>query len=397
MDITIVIATYNRPNSFLRLLESINQADYNGDSVRLVISIDYEKSEQHLETVAIAKDFEWMYGEKRIIEHQQNMGLKKHILSCGCLTEIYPTIIMLEDDLLVSKQYYNYTRQMLDKYGLDKNIAGISLYTPSWISIFGRPGRPFIPENSEYDVYFLQFAQSWGQCWTTSMWNDFYIWFLQNNEKLVVEPEIPSHVTGWPESSWLKYHIHYVAKNNKYFVFPYISLTTNFGDVGMHTEATYSSCQVHLQNKKIQYRTADFLEGTKYDVFYERLDLQVLPNIDNSDLCVDLYGAKCNKTKKRYWLTRTYAPYKIVKSFGLFLRPHESNISFNIQGDDIFLYDTSEQAQIRRKKDINRTRLMYDYKVISLKDSLRMLLYNLKERLKNICDIYYSLLLFNFF
>ena len=347
----------------------------------MVISIDYEKSEQHSETLAIAKNFEWKYGEKRIIEHQQNMGLKKHILSCGCLTATYPYIIMLEDDLLVSSQYYNYTRQMLDKYSLDKNIAGISLYTPSWISVFGRPGRPFIPESSEYDVYFVRYAQSWGQCWTADMWSNFYEWFLQNDKKLLVDSEIPSTVTGWPESSWLKYYIHYVVKSNKYFIYPYISLTTNFGDIGIHTGDANSSGQVPMQNRKMRYRTPEFSQGIKYDAYHERMDLSTLPEINPSDLCVDLYGAKHNNTKKRYWLTRSYAPYKIIKSFGLFLRPHENNITFNIQGDDIFLYDTHEQAPMQKKRNQELTQLLYDYKVISLKDSLKIFLHNLKGRL----------------
>jgi len=378
MDIAIVVAAFNRPESLNRLLASISQAEYNGDRITLVISIDYQDSDRHAETVAIAKNFSWKYGEKKIIEHQENLGLKKHILSCGCLTSTYPAIIMLEDDLFVSKQYYNYTKQMLDKYASDEHVAGISLYSPAWVSIFGKPGRPFIPESSKYDVYFVQCAQSWGQCWTAGMWDNFYEWFLNHDMKLFPEPEIPAEVTYWPESSWLKYYIGYVVKTNKYFVFPYISLTTNFGDVGMHTDNVNSSGQVPLQNGEMQYRMSEFSDAVKYDVFYERIDLPAFPEIPPTDICIDLYGAKHNNMKKRYWLTMDRAPYKIAGSYGLYLRPHENNVVFNIQGNDIFLYDTHEQVQLPKKDNSEMTKLFYDYKIIPYRNSLKIFLYNLK-------------------
>jgi len=381
MNIAIVVAAFNRPESLKRLLASISQAEYNGNPVTLVISIDYQNSDRHAETVTIARNFEWMFGDKLIIEHQRNLGLKKHILSCGRLTANYPAIIMLEDDLLVSRQYYDYTRQMLEKYASDEHIAGISLYAPLWVSIFGKPGRPFIPDSSAYDAYFIQCAQSWGQCWTAGMWDNFYEWFLQHDMKLVPDPEIPGEVTRWPESSWLKYYICYVVKTNKYFVQPYISLTTNFGDIGTHTDIVNSSGQTPLQNGKMQYRKPEFSEAVRYDVFFERMDLPASPDIISSDICVDLYGAKRNITKKRYWLTMDCAPYKIVSSYGLYLRPHERNAILNIQGNDIFLYDTNEQGQAPKKNNPDMTKLWYDYKIISFKNSLKIFLYNLKGRL----------------
>jgi len=381
MNIAVVVAAFNRPESLKRLLASISLAEYNGNKVTLVISIDYQDSGLHAETVAIAKNFEWAFGDKMVIEHQENLGLKKHILSCGRLTATYPAIIMLEDDLSVSQQYYDYTQQMLDKYASDGHIAGISLYAPSWVSIFGKPGRPFIPDSSAYDAYFVQCAQSWGQCWTAGMWDSFYEWFLLHDMKLTPDPEIPGEVTRWPESSWLKYYICYVVKTNKYFVHPYVSLTTNFGDIGMHTDIVNSSGQVPLQNGKMQYRMPGFSEAVRYDVFFERMDLPAFPEIIPSDICVDLYGAKRNITKKRYWLTMDSAPCKVVSSYGLYLRPHERNVISNIQGNDIFLYDTNEQAQISKKNNSGMTKLWYDYKIVSFRNSLKIFLYNLKVRL----------------
>lgn len=52
-----------------------------------------------------------------------------------------------------------------------------------------------------------------------------------------------------------------------------------------------------------------------------------------------MYGNRKDFSKK-YVLTPARLPYKIVKSFGLHMRPQEVNVINNIPGTNIFLYDT---------------------------------------------------------
>ena len=102
----IIVVAYNRPNSLQRLLNSLAQADYTGyDSITLIISIDYSNSP---EVISAAKNFTWEFGHKEIIKHSENLGLKKHIIFCGDLTEQYQSVIILEDDLVVAPAFYNY-------------------------------------------------------------------------------------------------------------------------------------------------------------------------------------------------------------------------------------------------------------------------------------------------
>ena len=79
MKTAIVVVAFNRPNSLIKLLSSLEKAFYT-------------------EVVKIANDFVWSYGDKIIIDHKKNLGLKKHILSCGDLTDKYDSVIILEDD-----------------------------------------------------------------------------------------------------------------------------------------------------------------------------------------------------------------------------------------------------------------------------------------------------------
>src|SRR6188768_3670403 len=89
----IVVSAYNREQSLLRLLSSLEQGEYPNSRVTLVISIDKGDNK---DVIQAAEAFKWRHGEKRIIQHQQHLGLREHILSCGDLTKEYGNIILFE-------------------------------------------------------------------------------------------------------------------------------------------------------------------------------------------------------------------------------------------------------------------------------------------------------------
>ena len=55
--ICVIAVGYNRPDAMLRLLNSLGEADYLGDNVDLLISID--KGQKQEEIVALAQEFCW--------------------------------------------------------------------------------------------------------------------------------------------------------------------------------------------------------------------------------------------------------------------------------------------------------------------------------------------------
>ena len=122
--ITLVVVGYNRADSIQRLLNSMAKAHYSYSDIRLVISIDHSGNEEVNRTAA---EFEWKYGEKIVLCRPERLGLRRHIISCGDLTEEYGAVMILEDDLYVSPDYYNYAMAALEKYGEHPQIAGIAL------------------------------------------------------------------------------------------------------------------------------------------------------------------------------------------------------------------------------------------------------------------------------
>jgi hypothetical protein len=78
----------------------------------------------------------------------------------------------------------------------------------------------------------------------------------------------------------------------------------------------------------------------KYDIYDTNNDLYNWTGIDSTDLCVDFYGMNPNIDKKRYILTPIKLPFKIVKSYGLLMRPIELNVKYCVEGHELFIYDT---------------------------------------------------------
>ena len=148
----IVLIAYNRPDSLQRLLESIKRANYESDQISLVISID--RADNFSDVYDVANSFEWIYGEKIIRTFDERQGLKRHVLSCGDLTEKYGAIIALEDDLIVSEDFYRYATQALNFYNEDQKVAGIALYSHGWN---GYSSVAFSPVKNQYDTYYGQF------------------------------------------------------------------------------------------------------------------------------------------------------------------------------------------------------------------------------------------------
>jgi glycosyltransferase involved in cell wall biosynthesis len=373
----IVIVAFNRKNSLNRILKSLESAEYPNKEISLIISIDY--SETNKDVLEAAQKFNWIHGNKTINYQNENLGLKKHILKSMEYVYEYENIIMLEDDLYVSPDFYNYTIKALGFVREDNDIAGISLYKHEFNV---HTTRNFSNFSDGFDNWYFQFASSWGQAWNKAQITSFLNWF-ENKPIIDNCQEIPSYVRQWSEKSWLKYFIAYAVLQNKFFLYPSYSLTTNFGDQGTHMDTTTSCYQVPLLfQRKRKYNFSKLDESLSiYDSFYENIRLSEILNIDKKNLTVDLYDYKKDYSK-RYVLTSAVLDFKIVRSFGKYLKPHDANVINDIEGSDLFLYDTEVSEGNTGTKD-RFNDILYDFKHVTIASSYILLLGNLKKRIKS--------------
>lgn len=348
LNIAICCIGYNRVDSMARLLNSLDKAKYT-HPVTLIVSIDRSKT-------TIVKDyadsFDWKHGDKMVILQPENLGLRKHVLTCGGYIEKLnlDALVVLEDDITVSPYFYQYAEECVCKYHDDERIAGISLYT---FLLNYQAISPFNPVYSEYDVFMMNCAMSWGQVWMKRQWLAFTKWYETHGEDFSL-PHLPAAINSWGKKSWLKYHTRYCIEENKYFVYPYESLSTNNGDAGTHKkgiEENYNHS--HLQTLAKESYKLPSVEGCeiKYDGFFNPKFLGRYLGIDDNELLVDFYGNRSYYKGHRYLLSRKGLPYRVMKSFALQYRPFEANIILNVEGNDFYLYDLSQEASAPQSLD----------------------------------------------
>ena len=378
--IALVVIAYNRPQALLRLLDSLTNAYYpDGLDVPLIISVDKSDS-QDVENVA--NDYVWEHGEKSVRLHEVNLGLKQHVLECGNISKEYDGIIMLEDDLYVSPSFYMYVLAAMNRIRLDKKVGGISLYNHR-LNVHAR--EPFEAIDDGYDNYYLQFASSWGQAFSTEQWNSFGEWYEIHKDDDIAADNVPVNVSSWSEKSWLKYFIKYLIDTDRYFIYPRISFTTNFGDEGTHANEGVNDLQVPIAGMRkygqIDFHFSDTEESrARYDAYFENMCLgSRLPEAAREEVTVDMYGIKQGEGYKRYVLSCRGLPYRVLQAYGRCLRPIDANVMYKIEGKDFFLYDTEKPGKAPEINDVEK--YLYNYRALKAKEMMAVLKYRIKVKL----------------
>lgn len=378
MNPAIVAVGYNRPDTLKRLLQSVDNATYHDSDIDLIISLD--KAENEEDVVKIANDFNWRYGKKTIRRFPERQGLRKHIIQCGDLTEKYGAVIILEDDLLVAPDYYEYVKAALDYYEKEECITGIALYSHEWN---GYARKNFVPVADQYDTYLGQYSITWGQCWNYKWWRQFKTWYLAHEDKLTKNPKIPMNINHWSEKSWGKYFVNYIVEKDKYYVIPRISRSTNCSDIGEHVRIADNVHQVRLMTGPVEsYHFAPAKMAQKYDIYFENINIKdIFEEGIKHSLVVDLAGYGRLEEGKRYLLSTLTLPYERIKNYGLQLRPYEMNVIHNVPGNCIHLYDTFTENHVKRA--INPDIMRYEIRGFSVRDLIPYVKYLLNESIRN--------------
>ncbi|MDY5657202.1 MAG: glycosyltransferase [Prevotella sp.] len=337
MKIAIVLPCYNRLNTLIELCQSLRRADYLGDKVDLIFSIDYSGSQDVTE---YAKSFEWPFGDKRIIAHPKNIGLKNNILSCGDLTSEYDAVIVLEDDLEVTPSFYRFAKQAAMFYDDCQAIGGISIYAYRMEEI---THTEFHPYYEGYDCYLLQWASSWGQLWTRKQWKAFREWY--SDDKDISHLHLPEALRRWV-NSWKKYYIAYLVENDKYFVFPFFSHVYNGNKApGEHYKERVGEVLTSstLDFSKRDYHFIPYSEVIhKYDVFFQHKPIELNVNGQLLECEFDLFGHKCQVDSPYIITSKDCSKAKVIKSFDAGMLPLEENILTGKEGQILHLISKND-------------------------------------------------------
>ncbi len=380
MKPAIVVVAYNRPDALLRLLDSL-AALHGAADVPLVISID-GGGERFAQVVSVAEQFEWLLGEKQVLVRERPYGLIDHVFACGDLVDAFGSIILLEDDLVVSPMAYRYAADALDFYADDPQIAGISL-NALWFH--GITHEPFTPYLDDGDVFFMQIAWFQGQAYTRTQWTQFRQWHHLAN--LAIQPEDQMHelFQSFPPTDWFPLKTKYLVQTDRYYVFPRESLSTNFGDSGTHVRGT-SFFQVPLQTRRVNFRFQALADSVAvYDSFQEMLPEQVNRLTDQFaayDFTVDLHGTRSTANIPTEFVLTTQEMHKPLMSYGLEMRPLIANVIHQRPGSGISFGRTADldQSWRARLRSESRRHVYFARRQVGLRQRLR---WWLGRRLRN--------------
>ena len=372
--VAIVVVGYNRIVPIKRLLQSLLSADYEGLDVPLVISIDCSGNGDLYRYVT---DFKWPFGNKYVNIQRERLGLKRHILQCGDLSQLFRAIILLEDDIFVGPYFYDYTLQALKAYGDNDHIGGISLY----MNEMGDYNVPVSYYHDGSDTFLRQRTASWGECWSKSQWAQFRLWLEGFIDEDFAKVDMPEMIKAWTKA-WTKYHIAYLIETKKYVVYPYVSHTTCFSDAGEHYERLSMGGQSTLMPEKKEYVFRPFGDMVKYDVYWVNENVYDWLGLGKDEVCVDWYGLSQNHRKCRYLLTPLKLALPIIRSYGLYLRPIELNVKYAIEGKGLFLYDTADGLSYAAAGKNTRDLMDYCIRDLNIRMLRRYVIYDLIWKIK---------------
>ena len=345
----ILVMGYNRHESLRKVLEALNKIKIDSN-VDLIISIDGGGTTS---VNKLVNEYNWSYGQKKVIIHSTRLGLKNHFIWAGDQTEFYDSILFLEDDIMPAPYALDVVKQMVSKYSSDDCIAAGSLYSPLLCEFVG---SKFYKIHDGQDVFFLAHPY-WGTIWMKNGWKLFKKWYetYEYNENL-----LPTAVSQWKNnSSFKKIFIQYLAETQRTCVFPRVSYVTNLGVAGENAPMSTNCYQTVLSSYKPNLRMPEYaLSESSYDVFMEILPKilkKKFSELESYDFSVDLKQTRTFFSTP--YLLTTRPVKKAIITFSGRMKPFENAIFFNMKGEGISLARTedviiSDERDLIAAKDI---------------------------------------------
>lgn len=249
----LIVLTVDRPRSLNRLLESLRQADFGGDTIDLDIIVDKPKtgpSSSWLATIDIAHGAAWAHGRKAIRVREQFAGLRKQWFEAWIPHFDSERALILEDDVQVSPYFWRWLKAAHDEFESDDSVAGFTLQRAQVCvkndECHGRTldGGPV----GDGESFAMPLVGSWGFSPKARHWSMFISWALRYHER----PSLPNTVIdGWysiaelvgrcpgPNCMWTILHQVYTARHvdrmTIYFKGPLgTALAVNNQEKGVH-------------------------------------------------------------------------------------------------------------------------------------------------------------------
>ena len=235
----VIIFAFCRDKSLRGLLQSIKSNDgFEKFSYYFFIDGPRDKSDKNkiAKVIKVIEDFS--VPNKVIQKSEANKGLAKSIISGVChVSEIFEKFIVLEDDLILEKDFLDFMDNALVKFEKSDDIINIS----------GFSNLPLSITNSQ-NFYLSKRSTSWGWASWSSKWRmiDFNnyknVTFRDYINLFFISPDLPFMLRNQQHgkiSSWAISLVLHQAQNKLYSLTPIASYVSNQGDDDDATNVDY--------------------------------------------------------------------------------------------------------------------------------------------------------------
>lgn len=259
VDFRIIIITFNRAVSLLKLLKTVNTVLLDGDTGRVEIWLDRDKHGNiDNNTLEIAQRFHWVHGPARVHVQERHVGIYGQWIDTWSpgdySSQSKELALILEDDLSVSPFIYRWIRAVHRHYGKTSDFVGCSLTSDEVTSHDGLYSKLAVPHK---DVVFMyKCIGTWGFAPSPQRWHDFQQWFHATHGRADFHPYVPGiaptqwykdfEESGRADSMWEMWLIFYTYKEKLFTVYNNLPafngnsqscLSINRREVGLHVGA----------------------------------------------------------------------------------------------------------------------------------------------------------------
>jgi hypothetical protein len=253
----LAIFCYKRLKSTIKLLNSLKKDKITKQTIAFFF-VDYPKTTKDknlVENVIRELVKTKIFKKKKIIFRKKNLGIKKNILNgVNYVFKKFDKIIVLEDDLEVSKNYLSITNKLLEIYKKDNKIFTLTGYS--------LPNKYLNKQNIDHNFYSCKRPCSWGWATWKNKWNILSKIKSKkilnpnygNDLELMQQKKLLKELDSWA-FDWTEKHIN----NSKYCIYPKYALIKNNGDDKYSTNNFF-----RLKKFKEQIKTFNYKELSLY-------------------------------------------------------------------------------------------------------------------------------------
>jgi peptidoglycan/xylan/chitin deacetylase (PgdA/CDA1 family) len=160
-EIPVILVCYNRPYHTSQVLSALKENNIQN----LYVFADAPRTEKDvksvLETRKLIEEIDWT--TPRVTYQIENQGLAKSITTAAnTVFKEYDRLILLEDDCVPQKYFFDFMHTCLNKYENNDKVYGITGYSV--------PVPQGVLQGYPYDLYFFPRIGSWGWATWKSKW-----------------------------------------------------------------------------------------------------------------------------------------------------------------------------------------------------------------------------------